>query len=501
VASDAQRDTALCDEFLGDAHALLGKDLDAVKSYDDGIASGRLVSEFADIVVECLRKKGELLARQGRAAEALAAARTARKLTAKYQDRLEIAAIRRLRGVIKVVRGRRERGFALLQAAWSEFEHMGARMEAAVTAQLISAVLEDQRRVHEAAVWRNLGGQQKLAILDLLLPKKTEDPRVTPPRSRSLEELASQAAAQGIITRDPRVLKAYELTVRGAPSHLPLLIFGETGTGKELVAAVAHGFSGRSGAFVPINCAALPPDLLDAELFGHARGAYTGALRDRPGLIEAAGEGTLFLDEIGEMSLPVQGRLLRAIELGEIRRLGENRPRHVNARFVGATHRDLQEMVRQGTYRADLFFRLRGIVVVLPPLRERPWDVDLLIDHFLAREARVSGKEMRLTQGARERLRAHAWPGNVRELRSMVERLAAMHSHDGLIDVEELGLDAVRVSGSLEEHLEDEERKRLIDTLESVQWNRSRAARLLKLKRTTLIGKLRRLGITPPNRK
>jgi transcriptional regulator with PAS, ATPase and Fis domain len=264
---------------------------------------------------------------------------------------------------------------------------------------------------------------------------------------------------------------------------------------------VAHRFSGRSGAFVPINCAALPPDLLDAELFGHARGAYTGAIKDRPGLIEAANGGTLFLDEIGEMSPPVQGRLLRALEQGEIRRLGENRPRHVSTRFVGATHRDLQEMVRQGAYRADLFFRLRGIVVALPPLRERPWDVDLLLDYFLERERRAGRHGLHLSALARERLRAHPWPGNVRELRSVVERVAAMHRGEGAIEQDELGLDAPRVSGSLEEHLEDEERRRLLATLEAVQWNRSRAARALKLKRTTLLGKMRRLGIAPPAKK
>jgi two-component system, NtrC family, response regulator HydG len=236
-------------------------------------------------------------------------------------------------------------------------------------------------------------------------------------------------------------------------------------------------------------------------LFGHTRGAYTGALRDRPGLIEAASGGTLFLDEIGEMSLPVQGRLLRAIELGEIRRLGENKPRHVNTRFVGATHRDLQVMVQQGTYRPDLFFRLRGIVAVIPPLRERPWDIDLLADHFLAQLRRAGGPELRISQAARERLRAHPWPGNVRELKSIIERLAAMPPDAGLIEVDDLGLDPIRVAGSLEEHLEDEERKRLVATLESVQWNRSRAARILRLKRTTLLGKMRRLGIISPSKK
>jgi two-component system response regulator AtoC len=501
VASNVQRDVGLCDEFLGDAYSLLGDEARALACYDAGSQAGRQVSEFSDITVECLRKLGDLHVRRGDAIEALRAGRCALRLTRKYHDRLEIAAIRRLRGLVKIVRNRRRRGVELLQGAWTDFERMGANLEAQITAQLIAHHLAADNKHHEASVWRQLGGPVDLPTLRLYVPGDSEAPRKAASKRHSLESLATQAAEQGIVTRDPRMLKAFEITQRGAAASLPLLIFGETGTGKELLAAVAHRFSGRPGAFVPINCAALPPDLLDAELFGHTRGAYTGALRDRPGLIEAATDGTLFLDEIGEMSLPVQGRLLRAIELGEIRRLGENRPRKVNTRFVGATHRDLSAMVRQGMYRPDLFFRLRGIVAVIPPLRERPWDVDVLIDHFLAQVGRAGGPRLQISPAARERLRAHPWPGNVRELKSMVERLATMPPDSGYVGVEDLDLDPIRVPSSLEEHLEDEERRRLLATLESVQWNRSRAAHLLNLKRTTLVGKLRRLGIAPPGKK
>ena len=250
-----------------------------------------------------------------------------------------------------------------------------------------------------------------------------------------------------------------------------------------------------------INCAALPPDILDAELFGHTKGAYTGAYRDRPGLIEAATDGTLFLDEIGEMTLGVQGRLLRAIEAHEVRRLGENHPRRVNTRFVGATHRDLESMVRDGGFRADLFFRLRGAVVTLPPLRERPGDVLLLADHFLAGARTMLGREVELSAAARERLRTHPWPGNVRELKNVIECSAALCESGSVITPDDLGLERIRVAGSLEEHLEDEERRHLTATLESVDWNRSKAARMLRLKRTTLLGKLKRLGIEVPRKK
>jgi transcriptional regulator with PAS, ATPase and Fis domain len=279
------------------------------------------------------------------------------------------------------------------------------------------------------------------------------------------------------------------------------LVLGETGTGKELFATLAHDKSGRKGTLLAINCAALPADILDAELFGHAKGAYTGADRDRPGLIEAASGGTLFLDEIGEMSLAVQGRLLRAIEAKEIRRLGENHPRKVTTRFVGATHRDLSQMVKDGKFRADLFFRLRGIVVTLPPLRERPDDILLLADHFLGREGSRIGREFQLTKDAREKMCSHPWPGNVRELKSVIERAAAMCESGDLIAADDLGIDWIQGSGSLAEHLENEERRSLLAILESVDWNRSEAARQLKIRRTTLLGKLIRLGIEKPRKK
>jgi transcriptional regulator with PAS, ATPase and Fis domain len=319
--------------------------------------------------------------------------------------------------------------------------------------------------------------------------------------SKEMRSVATQAREAGIVSSDPRILSSFRLAIRAAGSHLPALILGETGSGKELFASTIHQYSQARGSFVPVNCAALPGDILDAELFGHSRGAFTGAFRDRAGLIESATGGTLFLDEIGEMALPVQGRLLRALELGEIRRLGESQSRKVVTRFVAATHRNLEEMVRKGTFRADLFFRLKGIVIPVPPLRERSWDVDLLVDHFLGSMSKLYRRRITLTDEARERLQTHPWPGNVRELKSVIERLVSLNDTGTVIGIHDLGIGEVRFSVSLEEHLEAEEKRRLMAILESVQWNKSAAARILKMKRTTLLGKLKRLGInTPPRR-
>ena len=315
---------------------------------------------------------------------------------------------------------------------------------------------------------------------------------------RSYKDLARSAREAGIVSYDPRILDSFEKAVRAARTRLPVLILGETGTGKELFASLVHERSSVRGNYIPVNCAALPETILDAELFGHSRGAFTGALRDRAGLVEAADGGTLFLDEIGEMTLPVQGRLLRALEAGEIRRLGETKPRYVQTRFVAATHRRLEEMIEQGSFRADLFYRLRGVVLLVPPLRDRIHDVDLLVDFFLAKLTRESGKILTITEPAREALNQYPWPGNVRELKSVMERVALLSDDGAKIGVDDLELGKLQSSVSLQEHLEEEERRRVVSVLESVHWNRSAAARALNMKRTTLLGKLKRLGITPP---
>lgn len=499
-AANAQRDLALCDEFEGDAHGLLGKDEESIKFYESAIGNGRRVSPTADVVVESTRKLGETLSRLERFPEAVLMARRANQLARIYTEPLEKAAILRLRGVIKILRGRSRVGIALLEASWKIFFRIGAAIEAQVAARIIGRVLQDQGLSERSEQWLKWGGEGDLPTLRLIWRQRDTTQAKAPKRSAK-RDLISRAATQGIITQDSRILKTFEIVSRAAPLQMPVLVFGETGTGKELFAGLAHDLSGRKGGLLAINCAALPPDILDAELFGHTKGAYTGAYRDRPGLIEAASDGTLFLDEIGEMTLGVQGRLLRAIEAHEVRRLGENHPRKVNTRFVGATHRDLESMVREGSFRADLFFRLRGAVVKLPPLRERPDDILLLAGHFLRGTEVWLGRKVELSEAARATLLAHPWPGNVRELKNVIECSAAMCESGSVIAPDDLGLEKIRVAGSLEEHLEDEERRHLIATLESVDWNRSKAARVLRLKRTTLLGKLKRLGIEVPRKK
>ena len=255
------------------------------------------------------------------------------------------------------------------------------------------------------------------------------------------EEGAPALGLPGFSSRDPSMARPLGLLRRVAPSKLPVLLRGETGAGKEVAARALHQASGRSrGPFVPINCGAIAHELAEAELFGYERGAYTGAVGSSPGAFGAADGGTLFLDEIGELPLTLQVKLLRALESDEIKPVGAARPRTVDVRIVCATHRDLRQLVAEGRFREDLYYRLDGVEVVLPALRERPADLLPLAEELLREE----DPRARFSQGARAALLAHAWPGNVRELK-LVVRLALVLCDGGVIRASDLRLDRAPV--------------------------------------------------------
>jgi DNA-binding NtrC family response regulator len=285
-----------------------------------------------------------------------------------------------------------------------------------------------------------------------------------------------------------------------------VLIHGETGTGKELVARALHLEGPRSGGpFVEINCASLPSHLVESELFGHERGAFTDARERRIGLVEAADGGTLFLDEVGELELATQAKLLKLLEDHEVRRLGSVRQQKVNVRVLAATNRPLEAMVQAGTFRSDLFFRLGALRVNLPPLREREGDVVLLAGLFLARSARRYGKPgLHLSDEALNRLCGHAWPGNVRELANVVEQCVMLASDD-LIEADDLALPVPLDSAfaGLEPlnaepaptSLPEAERRLLLNALERNRWNVTQAARALGISRDTLRYRIDKFGL------
>jgi Nif-specific regulatory protein/two-component system response regulator HydG len=268
----------------------------------------------------------------------------------------------------------------------------------------------------------------ELAEIAGLFLKRASDREELRRRNRSLErDLFAQHDFEGIVTRDPRMLELLRVVAQVAGADAPILVLGETGTGKELIARALHVNSPRRARpFVTVHCSALPGTLLESELFGHVAGAFTDAKKDRPGRLASAHGGTLFLDEIGEIPIEAQAKLLRFLQFGEIQRLGSDRTEKVDVRVIAATHRDLRQMVKEKHFREDLYFRLKVLDLTLPPLRERRGDVPLLADHFLRRHWRRPGEKPRWTPRAERALQAHGWPGNVRELSHAIERVCLL---------------------------------------------------------------------------
>ena len=307
----------------------------------------------------------------------------------------------------------------------------------------------------------------------------------------------------GILTRDRRMEDILFALPRIARTRASILIVGETGTGKELVASAIHSLSPRRlNPFVAQNCAALPEQLLESELFGHRAGAFTDARTDKRGLLEAASGGSFFLDEIGDVSPAIQAKMLRAIESGEIRRVGDTQARRVDVRFIAATNKRLEDEVERGSFRRDLYYRLNVVSLVLPPLRERKDDVELLARLFLLRYAGQSGRKgIELDDTAVRALRTYSWPGNVRQLENEIERAVAMLGSGRVLTADSLsscvtGGGRTDFRPSLKDEIRSVEKQRILAVLEKCAWNKTRSAQLLgDLSRPALVAKMKRLGI------
>jgi len=339
--------------------------------------------------------------------------------------------------------------------------------------------------------------------------------RRSPEPSHSIEPTPAPAPGP-IIGRSPAIVEVYKTVAKVAPTKSTVLIVGESGTGKELVARAIHQHSPRAAQrFLAIDCGALPETLLESELFGHVRGAFTGAIADKKGLFEEADGTTCFLDEIGDISPNLQAKLLRVLQEGEVRRIGSQRWTRVGTRVVAATNKDLGALVKAGSFREDLYYRLNVVTIDLPPLRQRVEDIPTLARHFLRRAAQANGTRMTgITDNAMNLLCAYEWPGNIRELENVIERAATL-SNERLLTVEDLPL-AIRdtknsqilnrvaagVNGVFADapSLEEVKRRYIRHVIVSTHGNLSRAAAILDVDRRSLYRMIERLQIEVPGR-
>jgi DNA-binding NtrC family response regulator len=345
---------------------------------------------------------------------------------------------------------------------------------------------------------------------EILLAVKNagERRRLLEENSRLRQTLSERHSFKNIIGKSAPMQAVFDLVAQVAPRRSTVLIQGESGTGKELVAKAVHAASGRSGAtFVAINCGNIPSELLESEIFGHVKGAYTGATASKKGLFEVADSGTLFLDEVATLSMEIQAKLLRVIQEREFRRLGGLENIKVDVRIIAATNTDLHTAVEQGTFRDDLYYRLNVIVVKLPPLRERPEDIPLLAEHFIRKYCDENDRELcTLDPSALKILLDHNWPGNVRELENVIERSVVLAPGNVITpDLFPRNLlssapadTAVRFASDglpLKERVASYEKSLILAALEKTDWNQKKAAQLLSVNATTLSEKLKRLKI------
>ncbi len=338
--------------------------------------------------------------------------------------------------------------------------------------------------------------------------------------SKPIEPKAPEAIARetGIVGGSAPMREMFKTLDRIRGSNATVLVLGENGTGKELVAKGIHEMSRRSSQrFVATNCSAFNDNLLESELFGHRRGSFTGAVNDKPGLFSVADNGTFFLDEVGDMSPALQVKLLRVLQEGVFMPVGATEPKKVDVRIIAATNRELQDMVRAGSFREDLYYRLHVVQIRVPPLRERRDDIPLLAEYFLGRLAKRDGRSKALSRAALDRLLEHHWPGNVRELENEIERLWVLSGDEQLIGDEHLTpaiarggsrsvaqtpAELVVTSGqTLPEAVEALERKMIADGLKAAKGNKTRAAEKLGISRRNLIRKVQSYGLEDAGRK
>ncbi len=315
------------------------------------------------------------------------------------------------------------------------------------------------------------------------------------------QQLSQQFGCREFVGISPQIMKVFDVLEKVIPTRSNILITGESGTGKGLIAEVVHCNSQRKDkAFISINCSAIPENLLESELFGYRKGAFTGAASDKKGLITMADQGTLFLDEIGDMPMPLQSKVLKVLESGEVMPVGDTKPRYVDVRLIAATNKNLEEQIAKGLFREDLYYRLNVIEIRIPSLKERREDISILARHFVEKYSRENKKNVTgITDEALEVLNSYAWPGNIRELRNVIERAVVLAGTDR-IGIDELpekikSREGAKGLRTLKEKMDFYEEKILKESLQRNDWNKEETSRELGVDLATLYRKIKKLGI------
>ena len=498
----ARREEVLALESLGELEFDRERPEAALSRYEEALATAERMAPDGDLIVELERRRAEALGSVGRLEEADRSLERAIRLARASDDRLEFAVAHRVAGQLAMAAGRRElalerwREAAQLLAACRERFELGRTWLALGRA---AGVPDESRRhlVRASALFSELESPYWLEMAEQELRRVIESPRGhTPAPPGSL--LGRRHRAPSLVAYSQAMQRVETLARRAAATELTVLITGETGTGKELIARTIHTMSERADRpFLAVNCGAFRADLALSQLFGHRKGAFTGAHADGVGLVEAAHGGTLFLDEVGELPGDVQVTLLRFLESGEYMRLGETQVQRADVRLIAATNRELRGQ-STGGLRPDLVFRLDEIGIRLPSLRERPDDILPLAHHFLSFYGGLDGP--RLNREAEALLRSYPWPGNVRELENVMKRIAALHRDDETMDTDTLMPFLSRAAEAPSESKRpDDERAAILSAWEKADGNKSRAASLLGVSRKTLYARLKRLGLQLPS--
>jgi len=510
-------------ECLGETEYERGKPADALRYYAEYMTKGETLG-MTDATSEGKRREAEAWNALGEHEKARAAAEQCLAVAATNEDRYEHAVAHRPLAIALSMLGNQEGAERAFRRGVEEIRALGERFELAKTlvefachlrdwdgtALTLGAAAEYLREARE--LFRTLGVERWLGRVEeelanvMRLTEGGGEEAVAVGAAPAVERGARQSfGSVTIVTRSQEMNEILGRLARVAPSNLPVLITGESGTGKELFARVLQELSGRPAErFVAVNCAALPRELHESELFGHERGSFTGATSEKPGLFEQADGGTIFLDEIGDLDAKAQGKLLRVLQDGELRRVGELKQRRVDARVVAATNRDLKKSVREGAFREDLYHRLNGLLVRIPSLRERPEDIEVLVAHYLEHYERRYGRRVKVPAELVAIYKQFSWPGNVRELQQELHRMVlltadgtAMRTEDSQIVRLAATEDSATVarSSGYDTAIGDAGRRLIVEALQQASGNKAKAARILNMSRTTLIGKIRRLGI------